>query len=203
MKTTKYYYSKAVYKVTLDALTAELRDMIPTLQHFGGYWPHDEYNDIGRYEKWLADTKRFLNINFPNDKFVVEFEEISKMKLCQNQQKRLLAILEAFVNQPTIVHQENNIEKKMEINYNTNFNNTNNQTQNQKQSMAVDIFREAIKNDLTSERIKELKKIIDEAGDDKEKARSGIISKLKSFGSDVVSNIVANIITNPMIWTNL
>ena len=69
--------------------------------------------------------------------------------------------------------------------------------------MAVEMFLDAIKDDLTGKQIKELKKIINEAGDDKEKARSGIISKLKSFGSDVVANIVANIITNPMIWTNL
>lgn len=31
-------------------------------------------------------------------------------------------------------------------------------------------------------------------------ARERIIDKLKSFGSDVLSNIVANVITNPSIW---
>ena len=68
-------------EITLDTLIKELKDMIPTLQHYGGRWPHDEYNDIGKYENWLADTVRFLNLNFPNDKFVFEFEKTSKMKL--------------------------------------------------------------------------------------------------------------------------
>lgn len=190
-------------EIALDTLIAELKDMIPTLQHYGGYYPGDKYNDMGKYEKWLADTKRFLNINFPNDKFVVEFEKTSKMKLCQNQQQRLLALLEAFANQPALVPHEKNTKKELGINLTANFNNTNSQTQSQEQSVAVDLFREAIKDELMGKQIKELKKIIDEAGDDKEKARSGIISKLKSFGSDIVSNIVANIITNPMIWTNL
>lgn len=190
-------------EITLDKLIVELKDMIPTLQHHGGYFPYDKYNDIGKYEKWLADTKRFLNINFPNDKFVVEFEETSKMKLCLEQQQKLLALLKAIADQPTVVPREKKMEKRMEINLTANFNNTNNQTQSQEQSVAVDLFREAIKDELVGEQIKELKKIIDEAGYDKEKARCGIISKLKSFGSDVVSNIVANIITNPMIWTNL
>lgn len=187
-------------EITLDTLIKELKDMIPTLQHYGGYFPYDKYNDIGKYEKWLADTKRFLNINFPNDKSVVEFEETSKMILCQKQQKKLLAILEAIANQPTIIPQEDN--KKVR-GIDIAINNTNSQSQNQEQSYAINLFLEAIKDDLKGKQIKELKKIINEAGDDKEKARSGIISKLKSFGSDVVANIVANIITNPMIWTNL
>lgn len=65
------------------------------------------------------------------------------------------------------------------------------------------MFLEAIKDDLTGKQVKELKEVIKESGDDKEKARNGIIEKLKSFGSDVASNIVANIITNPMIWASL
>lgn len=190
-------------EIALDKLIAELKDMIPTLQHHGGYLPYDKYNDMGKYEKWLADTIRFLNLNFPNDKSVVEFEETSKMKLCLEQQQKLLALLKAIADQPTIVPQEKKMEKGTGINFTTNYNNTISQTQSQEQSVAVDLFREAIKDELVGEQIKELKKIIDEAGDDKEKARCGIISKLKSFGSDVVSNIVANIITNPIIWTNL
>lgn len=188
---------------SLDTLIAELKDMIPTLQHFGGRWPHYEYSDSGRYEEWLAATKRYLNINFPGDKHVLEFEETSSKKLWPEQQQRLLALLKAIAEQPAIVPQEKNMKKGMEINLTANFNNTNSQTQSQEQSVAVDLFREAIKDELTGKQINELKKILDEAGDDKEKARSGIMSKLKSFSSDVLSNIFANIITNPMIWTNL
>ena len=187
--------------VTIDVLIAELKEMIPTLQHHGGYIPYDEYPDRGRYESWLAATKRYLSIHFPQDKYVIEFEETSKLILSLKQQQKLLAILEAFANQPTIIPQENNEKKENGINI--AINNTNKQSQSQEQSYAINMFLEAVKDDLTGKQIKELKKVVDESKDDKEKAKNGIISKLKSFGSDVASNIVANIITNPMIWSNL
>lgn len=82
-------------------------------------------------------------------------------------------------------------------------NNTNQQEQKQTQSITIDLFLEAIKDDLTGRQIREIKDVISESGSDKEKARDGIIEKLKSFGSDVAANIVANIITNPIIWGGL
>jgi ferritin-like metal-binding protein YciE len=69
--------------------------------------------------------------------------------------------------------------------------------------MAVDLFIEAIKDDLTGRQIKELKQIVENENGDIEKARPKIIDKLLSFGKDVASNIVANILTNPSIWNNL
>ena len=65
------------------------------------------------------------------------------------------------------------------------------------------MFLEAIKDDLTGRQIKELKAVVAEADNDLQKARPGIIEKLKSFGADVVSNIVANLLTNPAIWGGL
>lgn len=82
-------------------------------------------------------------------------------------------------------------------------NNSNQQEQKQTQSITIDLFLEAIKDDLTGRQIREIKDVISESGSDKEKARDGIIEKLKSFGSDVAANIVANILTNPIIWGGL
>lgn len=189
--------------VALDILIAELKEMIPTLQERGDFITYYEYYDMSKYEKWLAAAKRFLSLNFPNDKYVLEFEGISKEDITPTQQQRLLAILEAIADMPNLVLDNSKEQIGKGINITTNVNNTNSQTQTQEQSMAVSMFLEAIKDDLTGKQIKELKKVIDESGNDKEKARHSIISKLKSFGSDVASNIVANIITNPMIWTNL
>lgn len=190
-------------EITLDILISELKEMIPTLQYSDSFVPYYEYNDMGKYEKWLAAAKRFLSIHFPNDKYALEFEETSKKNLWPDQQQRLLAILEAFANLPTIVPHKNSKKTGSGVNITANINNTNSQSQSQEQSLTINLFLEAIKDDLTGRQIKELKKIIKESGDDKEKARNGIIDKLKSFGSDVVSNIVANIITNPTIWTSL
>ena len=82
-------------------------------------------------------------------------------------------------------------------------NNNNQQKQNQTQSLAINLFLEAIKDDLTGRQVKELKDIVAESSSDKEKARDGIIAKLKSFGDNVAANIVANILTNPVIWGGL
>ena len=89
------------------------------------------------------------------------------------------------------------------INVTTTINNTNSQTQSQEQSLAVELFIEAIKDDLTGRQIKELKAVVEEADNDLQKARPGILAKLKEFGGDVSSNIIANILTNPMIWGGL
>ena len=89
------------------------------------------------------------------------------------------------------------------IHVTTNINNSNSQTQNQQQTLAVELFLEAIKDDLTGRQIKELKAAVAEADNDLQKARPGIIEKLKSFGADVASNIVANLLTNPAIWGGL
>ena len=53
------------------------------------------------------------------------------------------------------------------------------------------------------EQIKELKEIVAEENNDLQKARPNILAKLKEFGVDILSNVVANILTNPTIWTQL
>lgn len=197
-------------KITLESLIEEQKARIPQLRYvpsprgcigFAYYC----YDNSEEYQKWLAKTSRFIGINFPNDRDVLEFEEISKEKLSPSQQQRLLAILEAFSCLPTVICKKDNKNtvKQDGITVNTNINNTNSQSQSQEQSMAIEMFLEAIKDDLTGRQIKKIKEVMAESGNDKEKARDGIIAKLKSFGSNVASSIVANIITNPLIWSSL
>ena len=168
------------------------------------------YDDSESYQKWLATTKRFISIKYPNDKDVNEFESISKEKLGPEQQKRLLAILEAFAVLPTVIPDNRTTQVtdkksngKDAINVVTTINNSNTQSQSQEQSLAVELFIEAIKDDLTGRQIKELKAVVADADNDLQKARPSILAKLKEFGADVASNIVANLLTNPMIWGGL
>ena len=197
-------------EITLESLIEEQKQRIPQL-HFSPDPPgcfgfsYYFYEKSDEYQKWLATANRFIGINFPNDKDVAEFKKIGDMDLTPNQQQKLLAILEAFSSLPTVIcgKKDKDTNKQERITVNTNISNNNSQSQSQEQSMAISMFLEAIKDDLTGRQIKELKEVVDESGGDKEKARNGIIAKLKSFGSDVASNIVANIITNPMIWANL
>lgn len=76
------------------------------------------------------------------------------------------------------------------------------QSQTQSQNVAIEIFLEAIKDEIPGKYFKELKAIANEEPDSS-KARSRILDKVKGFGEDVLSNIVANIITNPTIWSGL
>ena len=201
--------------ITLELLIQEQKDRIAQLKYKPdppGCWgfSYYYYDDSESYQKWLATTKRFISIKYPNDKDVNEFDSISKEKLGPEQQKRLLAILEAFAALPTIIPDNRTTqitEKKGKgkdaINVITTINNSNSQSQSQEQSLAVELFIEAIKDDLTGRQIKELKSVVAEADNDLQKARSGILAKLKEFGADVASNIVANLLTNPMIWGGL
>lgn len=192
--------------ITLESLIEEQRNRIPQLKFVPSHrgcigFSYYCYNNPEEYQKWLATTSRLISIQFPNDKDVAEFENTAKEKLSPNQQQRLLAILEAFSCLPTIIQNRKTIDNNQNgITVNANISNTNSQSQNQEQTLAVNMFLEAIKDDLTGKQVKELKGVIAESAGDKEKARSGIVEKLKSFGSDVASNIVANIITNPSIW---
>lgn len=199
--------------VTLESLIQEHKERIAQLKYSPnppGCWgfSYYYYDDSELYQKWLATTKRFISIKYLNDKDVNEFDSISKEELGPEQQKRLLAILEAFAILPTIIPDnkvglEKNGKKKDAINVTTTINNTNSQSQHQEQLLAIDLFIDAIKDDLTGRQIKELKAVVEEVDNDLQKARPGIIAKLKEFGTDVASNIVANILTNPMIWTGL
>lgn len=189
--------------ITLESLIQEHKDRIPLLQENSEFPDIIEYPDMREYYKWISKTTRFLEIKFPKDKHIEEFNSECGKRLYYNQQLRLLAILEAFNALPNIV--VDSVDKKDgdAINVTTTINNTNSQSQSQEQSLAVELFIEAIKDDLTGRQIKELKSVVAEADNDLQKARPGVLAKLNEFGTDVASNIVANLLTNPMIWGGL
>lgn len=70
------------------------------------------------------------------------------------------------------------------------------------QNQSFSLFFDSIKDEITGKQLRELKEIIANEPD-LEKAKPKIIAKIKSFGSDICSNIIANIITNPAIWSGL
>jgi hypothetical protein len=194
--------------ITIQNLITEQKNRIPTLQYHDAMLPYYDYPDMDLYYKWLEKAKRFIEINYPDDKHIADFEQISKQDIWPNQQAKLLAILEAFAVLPIAISRIKPSPKKQDhergpIHITTNINNSNSQTQNQQQSFTVELFLEAIKDDLTGRQIKELKAVVADADNNLQKARPGIIEKLKSFGADVASNIVANLLTNPVIWGGL
>lgn len=194
-------------EITLDSLIQE-HEELGVLYEIDNFVVPYQYNNMQKYRDWLAKTERFLFANYPNDKDCLEFQNISKEKLTKTQQEKLIAILKAFKEIPTIVsiNQNTNINEVENTNnnpINVNINNNNSQTQNQEQSIAIELFLEAIKDELTGKQIKEINSIIKESDNDVKKARPKIIEKIKEFGIDTVSNIITNIITNPTIWNYL
>lgn len=166
----------------LDAVMAEFQEKIPRLKRVESYIPHYSYNDMEEYERWLTKTKRYLNIHHLNDKDIRFFIEKSKKRLCPDQQRQLLAMRKAFVDLPILIPQKDDSkvkETEKSINSTVNFSNSNSQSQNHGLSLAVNMFIDAIKDDLTGKLVKELKEVIEESTGDNEKARKGIMEKQK------------------------
>ena len=86
--------------------------------------------------------------------------------------------------------------------HSVNVNVSQNQEQNQHQEVIVKILLEAVKDELTGRQRKEVLEIAKNSATPEE-ARKGIWEKLKEFGADVSANIVANILTNPNVWSTL
>lgn len=189
-------------EITIGSLIQEQENRIGYLRDCGELMICYEYDDMQSYNNWVAKSIRFLELNFSGDKHISDFITVGEQNINPDQQQKLLAILKAFACFPTVIHDKNKQDNKGKaINVNTNINNSNSQFQSQ--SMALNIFIEAIKDDLTGRQIKELKQIFENENGDIEKTRPKIVDKLLSFGKDVASNIVANLLTNPSIWSGL
>ena len=74
-----------------------------------------------------------------------------------------------------------------------------NLTQNQNQTVNINLLIGALEDELTVSQLREVNEIMN-SGEQKSEKKKKLIDKLKSFGSDVASNVLANILTNPNIW---
>lgn len=74
-----------------------------------------------------------------------------------------------------------------------------NLTQNQNQTVNINLLIGALEDELTVSQLREVNEIMS-SGEQKSEKKKKLIDKLKSFGSDVASNVLANILTNPNIW---
>lgn len=158
-----------------------------------------EFDDYQTFEIWKNSSLRLLSSEFKGDRCIGDFEGVIKeMKNTKypSDMDKLIGILIACKEIPKI-EKDQNPQEDNNIPIIT-INNTQNQTQSQE--IAINIFIEAIKDELTGRQLKEIKDIISEERD-KIKRKDKIIQKLKSFGEDILSNIVANLITNPSILT--
>lgn len=149
-----------------------------------------EYANHGVFQEWVQRTTRFLHIHYSGDIMIEEFEEIASKSPTPKGHDKLLAILKAFKEIPQTITTPKEVQNGGIVITNSNL-----QSQNQQQ--AANIFLEAISDELTGKQMKELKAAL---ADEKGGKKGSLIEKVKSFGLDTLSNIVANIVTNPAIW---
>ena len=147
-----------------------------------------------KFYNWVERAKRFIQTNFPNDIALDRFIELSSKKdmdnvtIC-NLVAVLVSLKDIYCNCPKVS------EKITAQNYIAI-------TQSQEQSQRVNIFLDILKESLSNEQYNELKDIVRKS-DNIDVAKPRIVDKLKSFGESIMSNIIANLITNPSIWNNL
>ena len=154
--------------------------------------------DQENYIKWSELLERFIRMYYPEEGD--NFREVKKSMLTLHGLNRLLSMLEAIKRLPQRIEKKEETRKRSgDTHIHNNINQSQNQSQEQIQSQKLlqEIFIEAIKDDLTGKQQKELRAIIDEHKDDVEKAKPKLVNKILSFGKDVASNILANILTNP------
>lgn len=71
------------------------------------------------------------------------------------------------------------------------------QHQNQSTKINISLIVDAIQDELKGSQLKQLQEVMSNKEMDNEEKKSRIVDKLKSFGSDIASNIIANLLTNP------
>ena len=112
-------------------------------------------------------------------------------KLCS---KQAAEVIGGFISDLTTFGMPSKrvVEKTNGINISVN--------QHQHQTVEIKVIRDLIEDELTGKQVKEIEEVLKEDTSPENK-KSKVLQKLKSFGSDVASSIVANILTNPNLYS--
>lgn len=164
---------------------------------------YDAYTttDPERHKEWLSSAQRFVRLNYEEDLAEVDdLVKTMKSSTIKGNHQKILGILKAIKLMPQPKAKATNNSNSL-VTINNSNSQSQSQEQQQNQNLVLEIFVEAIKDELTGRQQKEIKAILEEHEAEPEETKNKIIEKLKSFGSDVVSNVLANIITNPVVWS--
>lgn len=179
----------------IEELIQQGRVLKNSLQfHSGHYIDYYTHANNQAYESWLMLTRRYINTMYAGDKFVSEFELLSEEKNPTPELfDKMIAILEAIKQLPGVVKSSVEGTPPMVAI-------TNNQNQSQSQNALLNVFVEALREELSGKQIRELKSVAEDENLNEEEKKSSILDKIKEFGKDALASIVANVLTNPAIW---
>jgi hypothetical protein len=95
-----------------------------------------------------------------------------------------------------------NPKQSIDKGLNLSVNQSNQQNQTTTVNINLEFIVDILKGELRTSEIEELKEILDSTDEPKVKKKN-FIAKIKSFGSDVASNILANLLANPQVYEQL
>lgn len=189
--------------ITLENLIQQGKQILSGLTLDNGRFKTYSLQNQEEFEEWRNITLRFIASSFSDD---FQNDDLASLfnSFCAGQihspivLEKILGILKGYNTLPQTIK-----PKPIDSNIGTQVNINNNNTNNNTQTQSVNIFIEAIKDDLTGKQVKELKEIVSQAGNDREKAKPKILEKVLSWGGNVTAGIVTNLLTNPAIWGGL
>lgn len=147
------------------------------------------------YENWLMLTKRYINTHYPGDKGVAEFEKLADYAHpTPTQMAKMIGILEAMKQIPEISRTNEPKVQSPLVSI------TNTQSQSQTQNIFIEVFVEALHEELSKKQIRELKAIAEGENRTSEEKKASILDKIKDFGLDTLSGVIANVLSNPAVW---
>ena len=174
----------------------EFRDSIGDSAHDIG-----KIQDSSKYHLWIERVVRYLGQNVPKDisieRFMLFSNQINPIHCSKSSFERLLNILRAVEELPDVVIADDLVHRKKDddkISIQTNVK----QKQTQNQAQTVNVLETALKDSFAPFQLEELKEIL-KSNQPREDKRKSLMEKLKSFGSDVASGVLANILSNPEV----
>lgn len=185
-----------------------IRDFIKQGEELKASITGTKLTKVNEYDIWVETVLRFLNRTMPGDmainRFQVKVRLFNPGYCYKNEFDNILSILRGVeaipgrtVDTSAVIKQE-----KRSINVTTNVSQSQEQHQVQNQKMIDEILLDSIKDELNGKQRKELLAIANEFKDPDE-AYVKVVGKLKEFGIDISTNIIANILTNPTVWTTI
>ena len=161
---------------------------------------------LDEYRVWHQKVTRFLNQEVPGDIVIHKFDVAVKgfnSNYCSKESfEKVLSVLKAFQALPKLTEDTYTANKEPVGKIILNNNITQNQEQTQKQSQEVNILVDLLKNSLAPYQLEELKELAKSDVPTSEK-RQNLMDKILSFGSNVGASVLANILTNPAVYSCL
>ncbi|TBH71453.1 hypothetical protein [Aquirufa antheringensis] len=162
-------------------------------------------HDAQRFNEWKIKTLQTLGHIYGADHN--SYSALKNINSFSYSDRTINAIREATELIKGLIEDLDNLGLPIIFNNNTpnvnlNISQQNTQLQTTNISINLDILIDILKDELKGSQIKELKAII-ESNESLEEKKKSFFDKIKSFGADIASNVLANLLTNPNIYEQI